>query len=98
MILWIAVSAMLGKIAGGWIARWMGVLWSLMVILAGVALCFFFIGDSYEPVLMAGVFLINCTMPITLYLTNLLLPNREGLAFGLLAAALLPGYLLAVYL
>ena len=98
MILWIAVSAMLGKIAGGWIARWMGVLWSLMVILAGVALCFFFIGDSYEPVLMAGVFLINCTMPITLYLMNLLLPNREGLAFGLLAAALLPGYLLAVYL
>jgi hypothetical protein len=69
-----------------------------MVILAGVALCFFFIGDSYEPMLMTGVFLINCTMPITLYLTNLLLPNREGLAFGLLAAALLPGYLMAVYL
>lgn len=33
-------------------------------------------------------------MPVTLWLANLLLPRREGLAFGLLAAALMPGYLL----
>jgi hypothetical protein len=49
-------------------------------------------------VLLTGIFLMNCTMPVTLYLANLLLPGREGLAFGLLAAALIPGYLLAVYL
>jgi hypothetical protein len=40
----------------------------------------------------------NCTMPVTLFLANDVLPGREGLAFGLLAAALIPGYLLAVYL
>ena len=96
LILLIAVFAMLGKIAGGWIARWMGIWRSLAVILVGVVLCFVF-GDYNDVVLLAGVFLMNCTMPVTLYLANVLLPRREGLAFGLLAAALIPGYLLAVY-
>ena len=97
MILLIAVGSMLGKMSGGWIARWMGVWRSLAVILAGVVLCFIFNG-YYEPLLLVGIFLMNLTMPITLYLANVLLPGREGLAFGLLAAALIPGYLLAVYL
>ena len=96
LILLIAVGSMLGKMAGGWIARWMGVWRSLAVILAGVVVCIVFSGYC-EPVLLVGIFLMNCTMPITLYLANVLLPRREGLAFGLLAAALIPGYLLAVY-
>ena len=66
------------------------------MILAGVVVCIIFNG-YYEPLLLVGIFLMNCTMPITLYLANVLLPRREGLAFGLLAAALIPGYLLAVY-
>lgn len=97
LILIIGAVAMLGKMAGGWIARWMGILLSVMVILAGVALCFLF-RSSLVWVLLLGIFLMNCTMPITLYLANLLLPKREGLAFGLLAAALIPGWLLATYL
>ena len=95
MILVIAAVAMLGKMAGGWIARYVGIVRSLMALLAGVALCFLF-WNEYDAVLLLGIFLMNCTMPITLYLANVLLPGREGLAFGLLAAALLPGYLLAV--
>ena len=95
MILVIAAVAMLGKMAGGWIARYVGIVRSLMALLAGVALCFLF-WNGYDAVLLLGIFLMNCTMPITLYLANVLLPGREGLAFGLLAAALLPGYLLAV--
>ena len=97
LILVIGLVAMLGKIAGGWIARWVGILPSVLVILAGVALCFL-IRSQLVWVLLLGIFLMNCTMPITLYLANLLLPKREGLAFGLLAAALIPGWLLAVYL
>ena len=97
LIIVIGATSMLGKMAGGWIARWMGILKSLMVILAGVILCFLFRNGS-ELVLLLGVFLMNCTMPVTLYLANAVLPKREGLAFGLLAAALMPGYLLAVYL
>ena len=97
LVLIIGAVAMLGKMAGGWIARWMGILKSLMLILAGVALCFLF-RSNLVWVLLLGIFLMNCTMPITLYLANLLLPKREGLAFGLLAAALIPGWLLATYL
>ena len=97
LILVIGIVAMLGKMAGGWIVRWAGILPSVIVILAGVALCFLF-KENLVWVLLSGIFLMNCTMPITLYLANLLLPKREGLAFGLLAAALIPGYLLAVYL
>ena len=47
--------------------------------------------------ILLGVFLMNCTMPVTLYLANEVLKQREGLAFGLLAAALIPGWWLAVY-
>lgn len=97
LILVIGAMAMLGKMAGGWIARYVGILKSLMVLLAGVALCFLFRGQ-FVWVLLLGIFLMNCTMPITLFLANLLLPKREGLAFGLLAAALIPGWLLATYL
>ena len=97
LILTIGFVSMLGKMAGGWIARWIGVLSSLAVVLAGVALCILLRGNSVA-VLLVGVFLMNCTMPVTLFLANDVLPGREGLAFGLLAAALIPGYLLAVYL
>ena len=45
-------------------------------------------------VLVLGLFTINLTMPITLHLANRVLPGKEGLAFGILAAALMPGYLL----
>ena len=97
LILTIGLVSMLGKMAGGWIAQRVGILRSLAVVLAGVALCILFRGDSVV-VLLLGIFLMNCTMPVTLYLANEVLPCREGLAFGLLAAALIPGYLMAVYL
>ena len=48
------------------------------------------------PALLIGLFFINCTMPVTLYLANVVLKGREGLAFGLLAAALMPGFLLSL--
>ena len=97
LILVIGAVSMLGKMAGGWIAHRVGILLSMAVVLAGVGLCLLFRGDSVAVLLM-GIFLMNCTMPVTLFLANNVLPGREGLAFGLLAAALIPGYLLAVYL
>ena len=97
LILVIGTVSMLGKMAGGWIAHRVGILLSMAVVLAGVGLCLLFRGDSVAVLLM-GIFLMNCTMPVTLFLANDVLPGREGLAFGLLAAALIPGYLLAVYL
>ena len=93
MVLVVGLVAMLGKMAGGWIARWMGVAKSLALILVAVLVCWLYRGIGIG-VLLPGLFIINCSMPITLYLANVVLKGREGLAFGLLAAALIPGYLM----
>ena len=96
LIIVIGAVSMLGKMAGGWMARRLGVVRTLAFVLLCVALCLY-LGRDVEPLRLAGIFLMNTTMPVTLYLANSVLPGREGLAFGLLAAALIPGYLLAVF-
>ena len=94
MVLLIGGLSMLGKMAGGWIARQMGIVKMLVMVLLVVMACYLF-KDHGLVILLVGLFAINCTMPVTLYLVNLVLPGKEGLAFGLLAAALIPGYILA---
>ena len=94
MLLLIGAVAMLGKMAGGWVASQFGIIKMLLTLAVVVALCVV-LRDESEAVLLTGLFAVNCTMPVTLYLANVVLKGREGLAFGLLAAALIPGYLLA---
>lgn len=94
MVLLAGALSMLGKMAGGWIARQWGIVKALVMMLLVLAACFLFRSQG-TIVLLAALFAVNCTMPVTLYLANVVLPGREGLAFGLLAAALVPGYLLA---
>ena len=94
MVLLIGGLSMLGKMAGGWIARQMGIVKMLVMVLLVVMACYLF-KDHGVVILLVGLFAVNCTMPVTLYLVNLVLPGKEGLAFGLLAAALIPGYILA---
>ena len=94
MVLLIGTVSMLGKMVGGWMARWMGIVRALVAVLLALAVCFFFKNHG-TLVLLAALFAVNCTMPFTLYLANVVLPGKEGLAFGLLAAALIPGYLIA---
>lgn len=94
VVLLIGLTAMLGKMAGGWLARRIGILLTLaavLVVVLGCLLC----RSSERAVMLTGLFAVNCTMPVTLYWANGLLKGREGLAFGLLAAALIPGYLLS---
>ena len=94
VVLLIGLTAMLGKMAGGWMARRIGILLTLaavLVVVLGCLLC----RSSERYVMLTGLFAVNCTMPVTLYWANGLLKGREGLAFGLLAAALIPGYLLS---
>ncbi len=94
VVLLIGMTAMLGKMAGGWMASRMGILVTLaavLVVVSGCLLC----RSSERAVMLTGLFAVNCTMPVTLYWANGLLKGREGLAFGLLAAALIPGYLLS---
>ena len=96
IILVVGAVSMLGKMAGGWIARALGIVSALLLMLLAVGACFLW-GSSSMPVLLTGLFFINCTMPVTLYLANVVLKGREGLAFGLLAAALMPGFLLSLF-
>ena len=94
IILALGAVAMFGKMAGGWLCKYMGLVPASILMVVGVVVCLLFKGSS-ETVLFMGLFLINCTMPVTLYLANVLLRGKEGYAFGLLAASLIPGYLLS---
>ncbi len=102
MMMVLALTAMVGKMGGGWLARRWGITLAGTVVLL-VSGCSFYVASiatSAVPqvYVLVGVLAINCTMPMTLHLANRLLPGREGLAFGLLAAVLLPGTWLASWL
>lgn len=92
-VLAIAAVAMLGKMGGGWLAHWIGAARTLALLVAGVVFCLW--AGASPPVLLLGLLMVNGTMAVTLCWTNAALHGSEGLAFGLLAAALMPGYLLA---
>jgi len=94
IILVLGATSMLGKMAGGWLVKGMGMWKAVILMVVGTIVCF--IGkDLHIAFVLIGLCLVNCTMPVTLYWANVLLKGKEGLAFGLLAAALMPGYLLA---
>lgn len=87
--------AMAGKMSGGFIAKLTENVKAFIISALAAVVCM--ILKNYSPILaLSGLFLINCTMPITLFGANKTLPGREGLAFGILAAALMPGYLLSL--
>jgi len=95
-VLLVGFTAMAGKMAGGWLARWLGMARSMLLVLLVVLCCYLSASVGSMLLLLLGLFAINCTMPVTLYLANRVLQGREGLAFGILAAALVPGYIFAM--
>lgn len=97
LLLLLAVTAMAGKAGGGWLAQGLGISHAIVACVGIAAACMMWRGTEVIPLLpiVLGVFAINLTMPMTLHLSNRLLPHREGLSFGMLAAVLVPGYLLA---
>lgn len=88
MVLVVGVVSMLGKMAGGWMAHRWGVVRIILLLSVLVVACFWM---HYG---FLGMFVINCTMPITLFWANALSKGREAFAFGLLTFALVPGYYL----
>ncbi|MCR5241799.1 MAG: hypothetical protein K6D61_02860 [Prevotella sp.] len=118
IFLLVGFVSMLGKAAGGFLCKWMGMLWACVLMVVGTAVIYFSLNFplgfaawlsqelstfnfqlsiiNYQ--ILLGLFLVNCTMPVTLYFANVLLKGHEGLAFGLLAAVLMPGYLLATFI
>ena len=79
-----------GKTSGGFVCDKLGARRSawLSVPLAAVCIAFF---SASMPLSLLGQFLLNLTMPVTLWLLYRLLPQAPGFAFGLAASALWPG-------
>ena len=80
----------LGKAAGGFVCDRFGAgRMSAVTITAAAVLTAFFAFSM--PLSLAGQFLLNLSMPVTLWLLYRLLPQHPGTAFGLAASALWPG-------
>jgi hypothetical protein len=88
----VSIIVMMGKAAGGFLSRWWGVrdVFIVSMLLSGT---FFLMCLWHDGYVLTTLFLINLSMPCTLYWATKAVPGREGRAFGLLAMALLPGYL-----
>jgi FSR family fosmidomycin resistance protein-like MFS transporter len=86
----LGVFVMMGKAAGGFILdkiKAVPVI-ILSVLISGPVIAF--LSSSILPSLV-GQFLINCSMPLTLYMLYRMLPDYPGFAFGLAASFLFPG-------
>lgn len=79
-----------GKALGGFVRDRMGTLKTSIISIVPSAVCIAFFSAYMIPAL-AGQFLLNLTMPVTLWMLYELIPDSPGLAFGLAASALWPG-------
>ncbi len=82
-----------GKAAGGFVCDRIGAVRTayISIVPAAILVAFF---SAYMVPSLAGQFLLNLTMPVTLWLLYEAMPDSPGLAFGLAAAALWPGSLI----
>ena len=82
-----------GKTAGGFLCDKLGAGKTAYLTVSAAALLIAFCSNWMLPAL-AGQFLLNLTMPVTLWLLYRAMPDSPGLSFGLAASALWPGTLL----
>jgi MFS transporter, FSR family, fosmidomycin resistance protein len=92
MILLITCIA-LGKGLGGFLADYFGWIKTTVPGLAFSAILLF-LGQKTPVIGLAGMFLFNITMPVTLVAISNLLPGRPGFSFGLTTLALVIGSLI----
>lgn len=86
-----------GKATGGWLCDRKGAGTAAWLSLPAAALLIALCARWAVPAL-AGQFLLNLTMPVTLWLLYRAMPDAPGFAFGLAASALWPGALLGQYI
>ena len=98
MVLVAAAVTMSGKILGGFLARIARSYVIAFVVFTAVSLACVVMKNYWGNAIFVGLFAINCTMPLTLYWAEKLMPGKEGFAFGLLAASLMPPYIFSVML
>lgn len=85
-----ALAAFAGKTAGGFLCDRFGPGKTALLSLPLAAVAIAFASDYIAPSLL-GQFLLNLTMPVTLWLIYKSMPDSPGFAFGLAASALWPG-------
>ena len=92
LMVMVSILVMAGKAAGGFLSRWWGVrhVFFVSMLLSGTT---FLMCPWHDGFVLLTLFLINLSMPCTLYWATKAVPGREGWGFGLLAMALLPGFL-----
>ena len=90
-----SIATALGKAMGGISSKLVGVRLTTYISMLLAAVCMTF-GAANPYIFVIGIFAFNFSMPITLYYANILLKGHEGFAFGTLAAALTPGYFIAM--
>lgn len=95
MFLAMSVATALGKAAGGICSKLIGIRATTYISMSIAAVCLT-LGTGSLPIFIFGIFAFNFSMPITLYYANILLKGSEGFAFGTLAAALTPGFFIAM--
>ena len=91
----ISVATALGKAMGGICSKKFGIRPTAYISMTVAAICLT-LGAGNTALFLLGIFAFNFTMPITLYYANILLKGNEGFAFGTLAAALTPGFFIAM--
>lgn len=93
LLVGIGIASTLGKIIGGILADKMGIGLTVWMTLPLALIGYLFFRENAVMYLVSTL-LFNTTMPITLFLANQNMKQREGLSFGILAFTLFPGYLL----
>ena len=89
------IMIMAGKAAGGFL---LDKFKSIPVVIAAILIPGPMIAflSSYALTSLIGLFLINCSMPLTLYMLYRMIPDYPGFAFGLAASFLFPGMLIGL--
>lgn len=89
----VSLVVMAGKAAGGFLSKMWGVrnVFCVSMLLSATT---FLMCPWHNAFVLMTLLLVNISMPCTLYWATKAVPGREGWAFGLLAMALLPGFLL----
>lgn len=93
MTMILALFVFAGKAVGGLVCDGIGVRKTTLISIIPAAILIAFCSQWMLPSLL-GQFLLNLTMPVTLWLLYLAMPDSPGFAFGLAASALWPGTLI----
>lgn len=88
----IAISVVLGKLAGGILADLRGFRWAAWVSMSAAALLFLFC--HFPAAGLMAVLLWNMSMPLTLWRMAELFPGAKGFSFGCLTFGLFLGFFL----